>query len=205
MKRLALALAVVLSGLVLTAQPAAADGECDDPADIPILVEYGSLSDTVETICAPDGAGGTALDVLTDAGLDLEGTADYGDSVVCRVDGQPDADEESCQSMPSGAYWGFFVSVDGAWEYAQKGVDQQELSEGDFVALAYQQSDDPQPPEQAPDDELRAKAQPADDDADQASESSDDDGSRTGLLIGGIVIVVVVAALVVTLLRRRRR
>ncbi|MBM9465466.1 hypothetical protein JL108_18610 [Aeromicrobium sp. YIM 150415] len=207
MKRLLAAAALVLPGLVAVAAPASAHGECEDPADIPILVDYGSLEAEQQVVCAQDAAQMTALAAITGAGLELEGTTEYGDSVVCRVEGRPGADVESCDSMPAGdSFWGFYVGSDGAWEFAQQGVDQQILAEGDFVALAY--GDGTAAPATAPDEELRQQAQeaggestPADD---AAAEDAEDEGSNTGLIAGSIVVLLVVVAAVVIVLRRRR-
>ncbi len=208
MKRLLAAAALVLPALVVVAAPSAAQEECEDPADIPILVDYGSLEGGQQVACAQDAAQMSALAAITGAGLEIEGTAEFGDSVVCRVEGQPSPDAESCDSMPAGdSFWGFYIGSEGAWEFAQQGVDQQVLAEGDFIALAY--GDGTAAPATAPDDELRAQAQegrgdvpPADDPA--AEEAAEDEGGNAGLIAGTIVVVLVVAAAVVVVLRRRR-
>ena len=206
MKRLLAAAALVLPGLVVLAAPSSAQAECEDPADIPILVDYGSLDVEQQVVCAQDAAQMTALAAITGAGLELEGTTEYGDSVVCRVEGRPGADVESCDSMPAGdSFWGFYIGSEGVWEFAQQGVDQQILAEGDFVALAY--GDGTTAPATAPDDELRAQAQEGGGEttpAEDAAADDADDGSNVGLIVGTIVVVLIVAAAIVVVLRRRR-
>ncbi|OUZ09304.1 hypothetical protein BHE97_11335 [Aeromicrobium sp. PE09-221] len=207
MKRLIAAAALVLPGLVAVAAPSAAQSECEDPADIPILVDYGPLEAEQQVVCAEGAAQMSALAAITGAGVDLEGTTEYGDSVVCRVEGRPGADVESCDSMPAGdSFWGFYIGSDGAWEFAQQGVDQQILEEGEFVALAY--GDGTAAPATAPDEELRQQAReagvestPADD---AAAEDAEDEASDVGLIAGSIVVLVVVMAAIVVVLRRRR-
>jgi len=195
MRRLLAVAALVLAG-GLFASPTSAVGPCENPGDIPILVDYGSLDTPSVTACAQDGAQMSAVAAITGAGVELEGDVD--ESTVCRVNGLPD--EKSCDS------WSLFIGRDGAWTPAQNAVDRQILAEGDFVALAF---GDGSSPRLAPDDQLRSDAQlaptdvsPADDpDARQAAE---DDGPDMPLLIGAAVVVAVVALLTVVLLRRRR-
>lgn len=204
MKRLIAAAALVLPGLVAIAAPSAAQSECEDPADIPILVDYGPLEAEQQVVCAEGAAQMSALAAITGAGVDLEGTTEYGDSVVCRVEGRPGADVESCDSMPAGdSFWGFYIGSDGEWEFAQQGVDQQILEEGDFVALAY--GDGTAAPDTVPDEELRQQARegsgestPADDAA-----AAEDDGGNAGLIAGSIVVTLVVVAAVIVVVRRR--
>lgn len=211
MNRLLTAAALVISGLIITAPaPAAAHGQCEGPADIPILVEYGSLAGAPTTVCAQGAAGMRALDALTSAGLELEGTTEHGDAIVCRVNGLPDENAESCASMPAAdAYWAFYTATEGsAWDYAAAGVSEQVLEEGDFVALSFQEGGESLPTVAA-DEQLRADAHaPASDasaaddpEADEAAE--EDGGTDLGLVIGIVVVLVVVAAGAVILARRR--
>ncbi|MFD1859444.1 hypothetical protein EHW97_07520 [Aeromicrobium camelliae] len=212
MNRLLAALALVLSGLVVTAQPAAAHGQCEGPSDIPILVEYGSLAGAPTTVCAQGAAGMRALDALSMAGIEIEGTAEYGDSVVCRVNGLPDEEAEPCTGMPAAdAYWAFYMATDGApWQYAQSGVSEQVLEEGDFVALSFQEGGESLPTVAA-DAQLRADAHaPASDanaaddpEAHETADEADDGGADLGLVIGIIVLLAVIGAAAVILARRR--
>jgi hypothetical protein len=122
----------------------AADGTCE--ADqVRLVVEFGALgADEVDT-CAPPGP---AVDALASAGITTEGTADYGDQVVCRVDELPAPDVESCTTLPSDAYWALWVkgAPDDEWGYAEEGVATLELAAGQSLGLVYTQGTDSIPP-----------------------------------------------------------
>lgn len=130
-----------------------AAGEC---AEVRVVVDFGPLDAPTVTACV--GAG-PALDVLDAAKVATEGTADYGNQVVCRVNGRPSADEtvtvegadpfvETCDTLGSAAYWALWVitSPDGSWEYAQEGVATLQLSPGQSVGLVYTAGTDSTPP-----------------------------------------------------------
>lgn len=200
MKRLLAAAALVLPSLLVAAPPAAAapSGECANPTDIPILVDYGSLGAPSVVVCAQDGAQMAAVAAITGAGLELEGETEGDESVMCRVNGLPE--EKACDS------WLLFVGRDGSWEPAPSTVDRQVLAEGDFIALAFGDSATPSPD---PDEQLRAEAHltptdisPADDP--EAELAAEDDGPNPGLIVGAVVVVLAVLVFVAVLFRRRR-
>ncbi|WP_293785376.1 hypothetical protein [uncultured Aeromicrobium sp.] len=212
MNRLLCAVALALSGLVITASPAAAQDQCEGPADVPILIDYGSLAGAPTTVCAQGAAGMRALDALTMAGIEIEGTAEYGDSVVCRVNGLPDEEAEPCTGMPSAdAYWAFYVATEGTpWQYAESGVSEQVLNEGDFVALSFQEGGESVPTMPA-DAQLRADAHApvsdanaADDPQAHETEEATDGGANLGVVIAIVALLAVIGAAAVVLARRRR-
>jgi hypothetical protein len=108
-------------------------------------VNFGTLAHPTVTACAPAG---TAADVLKAAHIDTAGTADYGDSVICRVDDLPSPAAESCAKLPSSAYWAMWVKpAGGAWDYAQAGVQSQQLTAGQSLGLVYTVGTDSTPPQ----------------------------------------------------------
>lgn len=111
----------------------ASAGPC---ASVTVIVDFGTLKHPAVKACAPAG---TAAEVLKAAHIDTAGTADYGDAVICRVDALPSVEAESCAKLPSAAYWAMWVkpSADGNWDYAQAGVQTQELTSGQFLGLVY--------------------------------------------------------------------
>lgn len=155
-----LALAVLaLAGCSAAAPEAAPTAEPTASAscDVSVVVDFGPLDEPSLTACADAGA---ATDVLAQSGITTEGTADYGDQVVCRVNGEPAADEtvsiegqapftESCATLNSVAYWALWVknTPDGEWEYAQEGVNTLELAEGQSVGLVYTPGTESIPPQ----------------------------------------------------------
>lgn len=105
----------------------------------------------------------SAHDAATAAGVELEGTQQWGAAFVCRVDGRPAVDEEvrradgsvgtePCQRTPSqGAYWSLWTSSGGSeWVYADRGATALDVAPGDAVGLVFVTSDRPQPPQVGP-------------------------------------------------------
>ena len=134
-------------------EPTVAEG-C---SEVTVVVDFGVLDEPSVESCA---SAGLALDVLAEAGVSTEGTVDYGDQVVCRVNGEPAADEtvtvegqppfvEACLTFNSVAYWALWVkpALDGEWEYAQEGVTTLELTDGQSVGLVYTPATDTIPPQ----------------------------------------------------------
>ena len=93
------------------------------------------------------------------AAVRTEGTEEYGDQVVCRVNGLPAEDEaipaedgpdyfETCDTMPAAfAYWSLWVKpAGGEWGYAQEGAATQELQPGDAVELLFTLNGEPAAP-----------------------------------------------------------
>lgn len=91
-----------------------------------------------------------AADALSVAKIETEGTAQYGDDVVCRVDGLPSASApvgstedpayvESCEAMPAAfAYWALWLKpAGGEWDYAQEGLSTLQVAPGDSLELLF--------------------------------------------------------------------
>ena len=142
-----------------SASAPAAEGEC---AGVTIVVDASalegdddvSLEDCVETDEAIVGA-----DAFAESDVTTEGTVEYGDQVVCRVNGAPAADTaltaadgteytETCESMPAAhAYWSVWVKpADGVWDYAQEGLSTLQVEPGDSVALLFTLNGEPAAP-----------------------------------------------------------
>jgi hypothetical protein len=111
-----------------------------------LYINYGPLDNGTELKKCIDVSGKIiALDVLQKANLQIEGTRKYGLSVVCRVNGLPDAKIESCEAMPSEkAYWAIIIKEKklipfpkSEWGWGQLAVDQQLLSPGDSIGLVF--------------------------------------------------------------------
>ena len=127
-------------------------GNPDDCSGVHVAVNYGMLSSENVRECVEfEEVEAAASDVLAVAGLSVEGTAEYGDQIVCRVNGLPSATEdldvpgedpyvETCASMPPAfAYWALWVknSPEEAWSYATEGVGTLVLKPGMSVGLAF--------------------------------------------------------------------
>ncbi len=160
------ALALGLSACSTNAQPATspttepsatseafADGACASDEGVTVVVDAGDLKggDAIDrTACVLTAEAVTAADALGTLGVTLEGTEQYGDTVICRVDGLPSASApvgstedpayvEACATMPAAfAYWSLWVKpAGGAWDYAQEGAATQSLKPGDSVELLF--------------------------------------------------------------------
>jgi len=154
---------IVLLGLALAGcasaapEPAASDSPAAEACEVSIVVDFGVLDEPSVEAC---GSAGGAADVLAEGGVATEGTVDYGDQVVCRVNGLPSAEDpvtiegqepftESCQTFNSVAYWALWVKTapDAEWEYAQEGVSTLQLADGQSLGLVYTAGTDSIPPQ----------------------------------------------------------
>ncbi|WP_137843081.1 hypothetical protein [Microbacterium sp. 2FI] len=138
---------------------AASVSACDGDEGVTFVVDPSALGTDATTWCvfADDTIG--AAEVVELAGVVTEGTVEYGDQVVCRVNGVPAEDVaitaddgseyfETCESMaPAFAYWGLWVQPEGAeWDYAQEGLSTLQLEPGDAVALLFTLNGEPAAP-----------------------------------------------------------
>jgi hypothetical protein len=130
-----------------------ASGSDESCAGVSVVVNFGNLGSPTITDCVDTGDATTipASDVMAAAGVTTDGTVQWGDQVVCRVNGRPAADEtvevkgepsfvESCQSMPAAyAYWALWIkpTADAKWEYAQEGLGSLSLKPGQSVGLIF--------------------------------------------------------------------
>lgn len=174
--------AAAASAVLVLTLAACASG---DPDPAPTATSSGEASATIttETACAGDEGvtlvvdataieGGepqewcllteepvTAGDAFTIAGVETEGTEEYGDQVVCRVNGVPAEDTaipaedgsdhfETCEAMPAAfAYWSLWEKpAEGEWGYAQEGASTLELEPGDAVELLFTLNGEPAAP-----------------------------------------------------------
>lgn len=126
-----------------------------------VYVDYGVLdSDAVSTKCVPISGQTNGLEVLTRAGLSIEGTGKYGLQIVCRVNSLPSATRpigikdhedyvETCAEMPAAfAYWAVIVKKGALpWGWADTGIDKVTLNDGDSVGLVFADNENVKFPE----------------------------------------------------------
>lgn len=131
--------------ILSTAQPLA--GDC---AGVSVVVDFGVLNATKIDECVDVVSETPATDILNRARVTLNGTDDYGDAVVCRVNSLPSASTpvtvdghdpfiESCASMPPEfAYWALWVKQGVPdWGYAMVGVGDLVLKPGESIGLVF--------------------------------------------------------------------
>lgn len=140
--------------------PSPAVTSAADCSGVFVTVQYGLLGGADSDACVPASGLITAAAALTAAGFETQGTAKYGDAVVCRVNDAPSATHpisvpgqqpytETCQGMPAAfAYWAMWVrsSATGAWGYAENGVTTQQLRPGQALGLKFTTGTDTTPP-----------------------------------------------------------
>jgi hypothetical protein len=116
---------------------------------VSIYVDYGSLDSSAPIErCVITSGEDEALALLDIARISIEGTQKYGNAIVCRVNGLPDATVESCSEMPPAeAYWAVFIkeyepfpipfNTAGEWGWAQTGIDEVHLHNGESLGLVF--------------------------------------------------------------------
>jgi hypothetical protein len=127
---------------------------------VKVIVDSGSLKQSAadKSVCVPVDAPTPASKVLEQANVKTEGTTQYPNELVCRVDGVPAADfdithkggtyREDCGKMPAAfAYWSLWVKPDaGAWEYAQEGLATLQVNPGQSLELLFTVDGEPAAP-----------------------------------------------------------
>lgn len=80
---------------------------------VQLVVEFGTASGLQPVDVTVPAFSGSGWELLEAAGFDVEGTADYPSSFVCRLDGWPTRAMESCRSGPSArtGHWAYFVTA----------------------------------------------------------------------------------------------
>ena len=88
----------------------AADGA--DGGSVQLVVDFGASSELRTIDVRVPNFAGSGWQLLEQAGVEVEGTADYPKSFVCRLDGWPTRQMESCDSAPSvrNGHWAYWVT-----------------------------------------------------------------------------------------------
>lgn len=136
------------------------DEACADDSGITVAVDASALEDgDSKSWCIETDETLAAADALTLVNVTTEGTEEYGDQVVCRVNGVPAEDQaitapdgseyfETCTSMaPEYAFWGLWVKpAGGEWGFAQEGIATLELEPGESLGLLFTLNGEPAAP-----------------------------------------------------------
>jgi hypothetical protein len=136
------------------------DSACADDTGITVAVDASALQDgDSKSWCIGADEPLAAVDALTLVNVTTEGTDQYPDDVVCRVNGVPAADTaipaedgsdyfEKCEAMPAAfAYWSLWVKpAAGEWEYAQEGLSTLQLQPGESLELLFTLNGEPAAP-----------------------------------------------------------
>ena len=154
---------VIGAPVVLQAGSAdAAPGRCEPGTGVTVVVDFGALGGGVPIGCDPSGGGKAASQAVTAAGFTV--TYVNGQPFVCRIEGKPSADQESCQrTPPADAYWGLFWSdgKSGTWTYSSQGIASLKVPEGGSIGLRWQDGGDREQPGAAPTPAPKAEPAPS--------------------------------------------
>lgn len=134
-----------------------ASGPCDG---VKVIVDSGALKQAAAdtSVCVPVDEPTVASKVLAEANIKTEGTTEYPNELVCRVNGVPAADfdithkggtyREECGKMPAAfAYWALWVKpASGEWAYAQEGLATLKVSPGESLELLFTVDGEPAAP-----------------------------------------------------------
>lgn len=148
-----------------TSAPASTAAASSSPASEPcagveVIVDSGSLKQDAadSSVCVAVDGPTPASKVLDEAKVKTEGTAEYPNELVCRVNGVPAADldithkggtyREDCSKMPAAfAYWALWVKpASGDWAYAQEGLATLQVGPGESLELLYTVDGEPAAP-----------------------------------------------------------
>lgn len=199
----------VIAGFGVPDAAEAVDGRCTNGAGVTVVVDPGPLGDDVRVRCAPPGFGALAVEAAHAAGFEI--TYADGQPFVCRVDGRPGPDQESCaRTPPSDAYWGLFWS-DGRspeWSYSPLGIASLKISSGGSVGLRFQDGGEREEPSLAPTTEDTDGSTPAEDPEPtpapgSPSEPSDPDAEDPLPWAAGAALLALTATALVVAWRRR--
>ncbi|HEY3530595.1 MAG TPA: hypothetical protein VGK78_15725 [Nocardioides sp.] len=143
-----LTVAVLAAATVgLGASEPAQAATCASAHGVSVVVDFHQLGGGVQTRCDGAGAGEVAWDQLQDVGFKL--TPVNGEAFVCRIDGKPSSDQESCQrTPPADAYWSLWWTdgKTGKWSFSSQGAGSLKVPEGGSVAMSWQSGNDQVPP-----------------------------------------------------------
>lgn len=136
---------VLVAAAGLTGSTPAYAAACSTASGVTVVVDFHELGGGIDQDCVADQ--GKADDLFGAAGHVLQNVNNQ--AFVCRVDGKPTQEQESCaRTPPATAYWGLWWSdgKNGSWTYASQGVYSLDVPDGGSVALSWNGSAGTSPP-----------------------------------------------------------
>lgn len=113
-------------------------GYCPDANGVTVVVDFQELGGATIIRCAP-GEQSTGLAALKNAGIQVTGTARWGEAFVCRIEGKPGPQSEPCiDTPPANAYWSYWYAPNGGtWQYSQFGATSRTPPLGSFEGWSF--------------------------------------------------------------------
>ena len=93
----------------------------------------------VTTHCALD-YNDNGWNLFKAAGFSVKGTAKYPTAFACTIDGEP-KNAKCDDSASTGAYWGYYIAVNGKWDYATTGASDHKSSCGTHEGWVYMETE----------------------------------------------------------------
>lgn len=143
-RAVAVLLVATTAGMTCPARGSAVDtgrgtgGFCPDAGGVTVVVDFQELGGPTIIRCAP-GSQATGLAALKNSGFQIAGTTRWGEAFICRIEGKPGPDTESCiDTPPATAYWSYWHAPDGGpWTYSQQGVTGRRPPPGSFEGWSF--------------------------------------------------------------------
>ncbi|MEM9292203.1 MAG: hypothetical protein AAGD01_11020 [Acidobacteriota bacterium] len=135
----AFAIAFITFGLL--AAPAAAQNQAG------VVVDYGNGN--VQHVCVNFSTPTiNGLQLLDDAGFDLDVQSESNGDAVCSIDGTGcDYPNQNCFCSCSGSgtcvYWGYWILDDNDWDYSSNAVNKQIVGNGGVNGWSWSDGDEP--------------------------------------------------------------
>jgi hypothetical protein len=104
---------------------------------VTIYIDFGKLNGSKPlTKCLSESKVISGPAFLRDAGYNIVGTQKYPTQIICKLNGLPENDP--CVTMPpADAYWAVLLENNNEWTWAQTGIDQVKLKNGQGIGLVY--------------------------------------------------------------------
>jgi hypothetical protein len=126
--------ALIFAGLIynITAPQTPKNSNC-----ITIYLDFGKLNSSKPTTkCVPEPKIVSGPAFLRDAGYNILGTKKYPTQIICKLNGLP-ANDPCITMPPADAYWAVLLENNNKWTWAQTGIDQVTLKNGQGIGLVY--------------------------------------------------------------------
>lgn len=113
------------------------DGACPTASGVTVVVDFTAFGGATIVRCAA-GSPSTGLAALAGAGLSVEQVLSV-PGFVCRIDGRPGPNEESCATTPPAtAAWSYWIAPrGGTWSYSQVGAGYRTPSQGSVEGWSF--------------------------------------------------------------------
>jgi hypothetical protein len=152
MRKLLFTVLVVLATGLIASPASAVDpgkgkpGYCPDATGVTVVVDFQGLGGDAIIRCAP-GPQASGLTALQNSGMIVAGTQRWGLAFICRIEGKPGPETESCaDTPPATAFWGYWHAANGGgWAYSQRGVANRKPPAGSFEGWSFSQNQSANP------------------------------------------------------------